>query len=67
MIFIITSSLLGAINFIVTTIQLRTKGMSFWRFPFFVWAQFVTSSRLLLAFPPLEVGASMQLMERVAG
>ncbi len=67
MIFIITSSLLGAINFIVTTIQLRTKGMSFWRFPFFVWAQFVTSFLLLLAFPPLEVGAFLQLMDRVTG
>ncbi len=67
MILIITSSLLGAINFIVTTIQLRAKGMSFWRFPFFVWAQFVTSFLLLLAFPPLEVGAFLQLMDRVAG
>ncbi|MCC6764638.1 MAG: cbb3-type cytochrome c oxidase subunit I [Deltaproteobacteria bacterium] len=67
MIFIITSSLLGAINFIVTTIQLRTMGMSFWRFPFFVWAQFVTSFLLLLAFPPLEVGALLQLMDRIAG
>jgi len=67
MVLIITSSLLGAINFIVTTIQLRTKGMSFWRLPFFVWAQFVTSFLLLLAFPPLEVGAFLQLMDRVAG
>ena len=67
MVFIITSSLLGAINFIVTTIQLRTEGMSFWRFPFFVWAQFVTSFLLLLAFPPLEVGALLQLMDRVTG
>ena len=67
MIFIITSSLLGAINFIVTTIQLRTEGMSFWRFPFFVWAQFVTSFLLLLAVPPLEVGAFLQLMDRVTG
>jgi cytochrome c oxidase subunit 1 len=67
MILIITSSLLGAINFIVTTIQLRTKGMSFWRFPFFVWAQFVTAFLLLLAFPPLEVGAFLQLMDRVTG
>ena len=57
MVLIITSSLLGAINFIATTIQLRAKGMSFWRFPFFVWAQFVTAFLLLLAFPPLEAAA----------
>jgi cytochrome c oxidase subunit 1 len=67
MVLIITSSLLGAINFIVTTIQLRTNGLSFWRLPFFVWAQFVTSFLLLLAFPPLEVGALLQLMDRVTG
>src|SRR5262245_37571105 len=54
MIFLITSSLLGAINFITTTIQLRAKGLSFMRFPFFVWAQLVTAFLLLLAFPPLE-------------
>ena len=51
MIFLITSSLLGAINFITTTIQLRAKGLTFMRFPFFVWAQFVTAFLLLLAFP----------------
>jgi cytochrome c oxidase subunit I len=66
MVLIITSSLLGALNFITTTIQLRAKGMSFWRFPFFVWAQFVTAFLLLLAFPPLEAAAVMQLMDRVA-
>ena len=67
MIFIITSSLLGALNFITTIIQLRAKGMSFWRFPFFVWAQFVTAFLLLLAFPPLEAAAVMQIMDRIAG
>jgi cytochrome c oxidase subunit 1 len=67
MIFIITSSLLGALNFITTIIQLRAKGMGFWRFPFFVWAQFVTAFLLLLAFPPLEAAAVMQLMDRVGG
>src|SRR5215510_5852122 len=41
MIFLITSSLLGSINFIVTTVQLRAKGLSYMRLPFFVWAQFV--------------------------
>ena len=67
MIFLITSSLLGAVNFITTTIQLRVKGLTFMRFPFFVWAQFVTAFLLLLAFPPLEAAGVMQLMDRVAG
>ena len=67
MILLITSSLLGALNFITTTVQLRAKGLSFFRFPFFVWAQFVTSFLLLLAFPPLEAAGVLQLMDRVAG
>jgi len=67
MIFLITSSLLGSVNFIVTIIQLRCKGMTFMRFPFFVWAQFVTSFLLLLAFPPLEAAGVLQLMDRIAG
>ena len=66
MIFLITSSLLGAINFIVTTIQLRAPGLSFMRLPFFVWAQLVTSFLLLLAFPPLEAAGVLQLMDRLA-
>jgi len=65
MLFLITSSLLGSINFLVTIIQLRAPGMNFMRMPFFVWAQFVTSFLLLLAFPPLEAGAIMQFMDRV--
>lgn len=67
MIFVITSSLLGAINFIVTTVQLRAKGLTWMRLPFFVWTQFVTAFLLLLAFPALEAGAILQLMDRVAG
>jgi cytochrome c oxidase subunit 1 len=67
MIFLITSSLLGAVNFLVTIIQLRTKGLTFMRLPFFVWVQFVTAFLLLLAFPPLEAAGFMQLMDRVAG
>ena len=67
MVFLITSSLLGSVNFIVTIIQLRAKGMTYMRFPFFVHAQFVTSFLLLLAFPPLEAAAVLQLMDRVAG
>jgi len=67
MVLLITSSLLGAVNFIVTIIQLRTKGMTFMRMPFFVWAQLVTAFILLLAFPPLEAAGVLQLMDRLAG
>src|SRR5215207_8010518 len=65
MVLLITSSLLGAVNFIATIIQLRAKGMSWMRLPFFVWAQFVTGFLLLLAFPPLEAAGIMQLMDNV--
>ena len=67
MVFLITSSLLGSVNFIVTIVQLRAKGLTFMRLPFFVWAQFVTSFLLLLAFPPLEAAGVLQLMDRLAG
>ena len=67
MVFLINSSLLGAVNFIATIIQLRAKGMNWMRLPFFVWAQFVTAFLLLLAFPPLEAAAVMQLMDNLGG
>jgi cytochrome c oxidase subunit I len=66
MIFLITSSLLGSINTIVTIVQLRARGLTWMRLPFFVWAQLVTAFLLLLAFPPLEAAAVMQLMDRLA-
>jgi cytochrome c oxidase subunit 1 len=67
MVFNITGSLLGSVNFIATIIQLRAPGMTWMRLPFFVWAQLITSFLLLLAFPPLESAGIMQLMDRVAG
>ena len=66
MVFLITSSLLGSMNIIVTIVQLRAPGLSWWRLPLFVWTQFVTSFLLVLAFPPLEAAAILQLMDRVA-
>ena len=63
MVFLITSSLLGSINFITTIVQLRVPGMTYFRLPFFVWAQLVTAFLLLLAFPPLEAAAVLQLMD----
>ena len=67
MIFLIFSSLLGALNFIVTILHLRAEGLSFFRLPFFVWSQLVTAFLLLLAFPPLQAASVFQLMDRLAG
>ncbi len=67
LVLLITSSLLGAVNFIATIIQLRAPGMTWMRLPFFVWAQFVTGFLLLLAFPPLEAAGVMQLMDNLFG
>ncbi|MCP4200490.1 MAG: cytochrome c oxidase subunit I [bacterium] len=65
MVLLITSSLLGSVNFIVTIFQLRAKGLTFMKLPFFVHAQLVTSFLLLLAFPPLEAAGIFQLLDRV--
>ena len=67
MVIIITSSLFGAINFIVTMLNMRAKGMTLGRMPVFCWAQLVTAVLLLIAFPVLEAGALLQLLDRVAG
>jgi len=67
LVFLISSSLLGSVNFITTIINLRAKGMTWMRLPFFVWAMLVTGFLLLLAFPPLEVAGIMQLVDRTTG
>lgn len=63
---IITSSLFGSINVIVTIINLRAPGMTWWRLPILVWAQLVTAILLLFAFPVLQSGAILQLLDRIA-
>ena len=65
MVIIITSSLLGSINFLVTAINMRAPGMTLGRLPAFCWAQIVTAVLLLLAFPPLEAASILQVMDRV--
>jgi cytochrome c oxidase subunit 1 len=67
MLVLVLSAMLGSINIIVTILQLRAPGMTLMRMPFFVWAMLVTSFLLLLAFPPLQAAAVLQLMDRLAG
>lgn len=63
----IASSLLGSLNYIVTVINLRTKGMSMTRLPLTVWALFVTAIIGVVSFPVLLSAALMLIMDRSFG
>ena len=51
-----TSSLIGAMNFVVTIINLRAPGMTLIRMPIFTWMAFITSILLVLAIPVITIG-----------
>jgi cytochrome c oxidase subunit 1 len=61
------SSTVGAINFIVTDLQLRAPGMSLSRTPMFVWTNFVTSFIAVFALPALLTGVVMLFLDRQIG
>jgi cytochrome c oxidase subunit I len=61
------ASLAGAINFIVTTINMRAPGMSFMRMPLFVWSIFTYGWMLVLVLPTLSAGLTLMLLDRQAG
>ncbi len=63
----IASSLLGSLNYIVTVINLRTKGMSMKRMPLTIWTFFVTAILGVLSFPVLLSAALLLTMDRLAG
>lgn len=63
----IASSLIGALNYIVTVLNLRTKGMSMTRMPLTIWAFLVTAIIGLLSFPVLLSAALLLIMDRMAG
>ncbi len=60
-------SILGALNFIATTLQLRARGLSLLRMPLTVWAWFVTAVLGLLAFGVLLAAGVLLILDRVAG
>lgn len=61
------SSILGALNFIVTIFTLRAPGMTFSRITLFTWAVLVTSFLTVLAVPFITVAITLQLFDRVFG
>lgn len=67
MTFFIASALLGGLNYIVTVVNLRTKGMKMTRLPLTIWAFLVTAILGLLSFPVLLSAALLLMMDRLMG
>ena len=63
----IASSLLGSLNYIVTVLNLRTKGMSMTRLPLTIWAFFITAVIGVVSFPVLLSAALLLIMDRSFG
>ena len=63
----VVSSLLGSLNYIVTVLNLRTKGMSMTRMPLTIWTFFVTAILGVLSFPVLFSAVLLLMMDRLAG
>ncbi len=67
MVLFIASALLGGINYVVTVINLRTKGMSMTRLPLTIWAFLITAILGILSFPVLFAAALLLLFDRSFG
>ncbi|CAM3899511.1 cbb3-type cytochrome c oxidase subunit I [Flavobacterium sinopsychrotolerans] len=63
----IASSLMGSLNYVVTVINLRTKGMSMTRLPLTIWALFVTAIIGIVSFPVLLSAALLLIFDRSFG
>ncbi|MFA9186952.1 cbb3-type cytochrome c oxidase subunit I [Flavobacterium sp. FBOR7N2.3] len=63
----IASSLMGSLNYIVTVINLRTKGMSMTRLPLTIWTFFVTAIIGVISFPVLLSAALLLIFDRSFG
>ena len=61
------ASLLGALNFLTTMLNMRTRGLSLMRLPLTCWSWFTTAVLALLAFPVLLGGGILLLLDRMAG
>lgn len=67
MAFFIISVALGGLNYVSTVINMRTKGMSFFRMPLTVWALLFTAVVGLLSFPVLFAAAVLLIFDRTLG
>ncbi len=58
---------MGGLNYVVTVLQARTRGMTLMRMPLTVWGIFTATVMALLAFPALFVASVMMLFDRLLG
>ncbi|MEJ6783345.1 cbb3-type cytochrome c oxidase subunit I [Aminobacter sp. Piv2-1] len=58
---------MGGLNYVVTVLQGRTRGMTLMRLPLTVWGIFTATVMALLAFPALFVACVMMLFDRIVG
>ncbi len=58
---------MGGLNYVVTVLQARTRGMTLMRLPLTIWGIFTATVLALLAFPALFVGAVMMTLDRMLG
>src|SRR6266540_3773902 len=61
------SSIMTALNFLVTIITMRAPGMTFWRLPLLVWANFTTSLLVVIATPFIAGSQFFVMFDRVMG
>jgi len=62
-----TASIMGAVNYITTIVNMRAPGMHFFRMPLSVWALFITAILQLMATPVLASALGMLLFDRTLG
>jgi cytochrome aa3-600 menaquinol oxidase subunit I len=60
-------TLMTGINFIVTILKMRTKGMTLMRMPMFVWTTLITSLIIVAAFPIFTVALGLMTLDRLYG
>ena len=58
---------MGGLNYVITTLQARTRGMTLMRLPLTVWGIFVATVLALFAFPALLVAGIMMLLDNILG
>jgi len=62
-----TSSMMGAINYIITVVRLRAPGMTYFKMPLTVWGLWLTSILNAIFVPVIAAGLILLLMDRTIG